>query len=292
MSRETKRTSLICLIGALISLILLSGSLSNLKLHAGTPFPSVDSYYADRQATTPQIQTYSFSALPRLFGLILQLLIIYVLLRLITFVNLKWLLPWLLRLILGLTALFILLLILSYLNFGKTGAPEWILDIAPSPSAGISTTPLERPPSALIWFVAIGFTIAIGLLILKIFAKRAQRSQLEDPLMQQAKNAMQALLAGKEFENIIIQCYLQMTNALQEEFGIERGYQMTTREFQDWLEFKGLPRIPVQNLTKLFEKVRYGKQHFDQLDQKIALDSLGEILQFAERTKDEAPPTK
>jgi hypothetical protein len=164
-----------------------------------------------------------------------------------------------------------------------------MLDIAPSPSAGISTAPLGRPPGALIWFVAIGFTVAIGLLIIKIFAKRAQPSQLEDPLMQQAKNAMQAILAGKEFKNVIIHCYLQMTNALQEEFGIERGHQMTTREFEDWLEFKGLPRIPVHNLTKLFEKVRYGKQHFDQIDEKIALDSLGEILQFAERTKDEGP---
>lgn len=287
MSQATKRTSLVFLFGALISLVVLSGSLSTLKLHAGTPFPGIDSYDGYQQAIPPQIQAYSFPALPRLFGLILLLLILYVLMRLVTFVHLKWLLPWLLRLILGLTAIFILLLILSYLNFGKTGAPEWILEMAPLPSTGISTSPLGRTPNVLIWFVKIGFTAAMGLLIIKIFIKPMRPAQCEDPLVQPVKIAMQALRAGKEFENVIIHCYFQMANALQEELGIERSHQMTAREFQEWLEFKGLPRIPVQSLTTLFEKARYGKQRFDPCDEKLALDSLGEIIHFAERAKDE-----
>jgi hypothetical protein len=288
MSQEAKRTSLLFLFGALISLVLLSGGLSNLKLHPGTPFPGVDSYYTDGPAAATQIQAYSFTALPGLFGLILLLLTIYVLIRLVALVNLKWLLPWIFKFILALTALFVFLIILSYLNFWSAGAPEWMLEIAPSPSTGISTSLLGRPPSALIWFVIIGFTLAIGLLIIKVFTNQMQLSKLEDPLVQQAKNAMKALQAGGDFRNVIVDCYLQMTNVLQEECGIERSHQMTAREFQDWLEFKGLPRIPMQNLTNLFEKVRYGKQHFDQSDEKIALDSLSEVIQFAERTKDEA----
>jgi len=287
MSQEAKRTSLLFLFGALISLILLSGSLSNLKLYPGSPFPGVDAYYTDGQAAATPIQTYSFTAIPGLFGLILLLLPIYVLIRLVALVNLKWLLPWIFKFILALTALFVFLIILSYLDLGPTGSREWMLEIAPSPSTGISTSPLGRPPSALIWFVTIGFTLAIGLLIIKVFAKQMQLSRLEDPLVQQAKNAMKALQAGGDFKNVIIRCYLQMTKALQEQCGIERSHQMTAREFEDWLEFKGLPRIPMQNLTKLFEKVRYGKQHFDQIDEKIALDSMSEIIRFAERTKDE-----
>ena len=287
MSQEMKHTSLRFLVGALISLVLLSGSLSNLELHPGTPFPGVNSQNIVPQATPQQIQTYSSGALPELFGLILLLLIIYVLIRLITFVNLKWLLPWLFRFILALAAFFVLLLILSSLNLGPTGAPEWMLEIVPSPSIGISTSPLGRPPSALIWFVTIGFTLGIGLLIIRFFTKQMQVSKLEDPLVQQAKNAMKALQAGGDFRNVIVDCYLQMTNVLQEECGIERSHQMTAREFQDWLEFKGLPRIPMQNLTNLFEKVRYGKQQFDQSDEKIALDSLSEVIRFAERINDE-----
>ena len=289
MSQMKKRRSLLLLGGVLISFVLLSGSLSNLELHAGTPFPSAISQDMAQQAASQQIQTYSFTLLPGFFGLILLLLMIYVLVSLITFVNLKWLLRWLFRFILVLSALFVALMILSYLNFGPTGASEWMLEVVSSPSVGISTSPLGRPPREFIWFVAIGFILATGLFIIRIFRRQVQPSHIEDPLLQQAKNAIQALRAGKDFKNVIIQCYLQMTNALQEERGIERNNDMTAREFQDWLEFKGWPRVPVQNLTDLFEKVRYGRQDLGETDEKIALHSLSEIIQFAERIKDEAP---
>jgi hypothetical protein len=99
---------------------------------------------------------------------------------------------------------------------------------------------------------------------------------------------MESLRAGRDFKNAIIHCYLEMTKALQEERGIERNHDMTAREFQDWLELKGWPRAPVEKLTDLFEKVRYGQQHLGENDEKIALASLNEIVQFVERTKDEA----
>jgi hypothetical protein len=286
MSQEIKRNSLLFLVLALISLVLLSGALSNLELHAGQPFPGADPNHTSQRAVA-QLQTYSFTALPGILGLILSLLIIYVLVSLTAVISLKWLLPWLLKFILGLTVLFVFLIILCYLNIGSTGASEWILDIVPSTSSGISTSPLGQPPKEFIWFAGISFALACGLLILKIFRKQLQPSHSEDLLLQQAKNAMQALQSGDDFKNVIIHCYLQMTNTLKEERGIERSHEMTAREFQDWLEFKGLPHIPVQNLTNLFEKVRYGQQHLGENDQKIALDSLREIIQFAERTKDE-----
>jgi hypothetical protein len=209
--------------------------------------------------------------------------------RLIEFVHLKRFLRWLFRFVLALTLLFILFVILSYLNLGPTGASEWLLEIVPSSLVGISTSPLGQPPKALIWLVAIGFVLVAGLSIIKIFYRQLRPASIEDPLLQQAKNAMEALQAGKDFKNTIIRCYLQMTNVLREERGIERNHDMTAHEFQDWLELKGWPRVPVQQLTALFEKVRYGQQHLGENDEKIALDSLNDIIHFAERTKDEAP---
>lgn len=288
MSQATKRTSLLFFLGVLISIVLLAGSLSNLQLHAGTPFPAVDSRDSAQQAASEQIQTYSFTVLPGILGLILLLLIIYVVLSLMGIVNLKSLLRWLLKSILAFTALFVFLMILSYLNLGSTGATEWVLEIAPSPSSGISTSPLGRPPGALIWSVAVISIFIAGLLIIKIFRQPVQSSPAEDALLQQAKDAMQALQAGKDFRNVVIRCYLQMTNTLKEERGIERSHEMTAREFQDWLEFKGLPRVPVQNLTNLFEKVRYGQEDLSGSDEKTALDSLSEIIEFAERARDAA----
>lgn len=283
----TKRRSLLLLGGVLISFVLLSGSLSNLELQAGSSFPGVDSHDVARQAASHQVQTYSFTALPGIFGLILLLLIVYVLIRLIAFVNLKRFLRWLFRFILALTLLFILLIIIFYLNFGPTGDSEWLLEIVLSPSGGVSTSPLGRPPAGLLWFVAIGFILAIGWFIFKIFGQRVQPSPIEDSVLCQAKNAMEALQAGRDFKNAIIRCYLEMTKALREERGIERNHDMTAREFQDWLELKGWPRVPVEKLTYLFEKVRYGQQHLGENDEKIALDSLNEIIQFVEGTQDE-----
>lgn len=288
MSQMMKLRSLLLFGGVLISVVLLSGSLSNLELHAGSFFPGVDSPYVAQQAASQQVQTYSFTALPGIFGLILLLLIVYVLIRLIAFVNLKRFLRWLFRFILALSILFILLVILAYLNFGPTGASVWLLEIALSPSDGVSTSPLGQPPERLIWFVAVGFILATGWFIVKIFGQKVQPSHIEDSVLCQAKNAIESLRAGRDFKNAIIHCYLEMTKALQEERGIERNDDMTAREFQDWLELKGWPRVPVEKLTDLFEKVRYGQQHLGENDEKIALDSLNEIIQFVEGTQDEA----
>ncbi len=284
-----KRRSLFLLGGVLVSIILLSGSLSNLELQAGSPFPDINSHYTASQPTPQQLQAHSFTSLPAFVGLVLLLAIIYVLMRLTALVKLKQLLRWFLRFILALIALFTLLLILSYLNLGPTGASEWILEIAPSSSKGISTSPLGRPPVGLIWFVAMGFVLIVGWIIARVFKWQGQSPHTEAALLQQAKNAMEALRGGRDLKNVIVDCYLQMMNILREEHGIERNSDMTTREFQDWLELKGWPSIPVQELTSLFERVRYGKQHLSESDEKIAHNSLSEIVRFAERAKDEAP---
>jgi hypothetical protein len=288
MSQETKRTSLLFLVGALIAVVLLSGSLSNLALHAGTPFPGVDTHETAPQTSSEQFPAYSLPVLPGILGLILLLLIVYVLISLISFINLKWLLRWLFRAILALTGLFVFLLILSYLNLGQTGASEWMVEIAPASSSPIATSPLGRPPGAFVWSVALAFLLVAGFFLIRIFRQPARSSEADDRLLQQAKSAMQALRAGDDFRSVIIRCYLQMMNTLQEEQGIERSREMTTREFRDWLEYKGLPPRPVQKLTELFEKVRYGKEPLAENDEKIALDSLSEIVAFAERTKDAA----
>ena len=289
MSEATKRTSLLFLFGTLISVILLAGSLSNLSLRTGTPFPGVDSSPAVPPSPSEPVQAYPLPVLPGILGLILLLLIVYILVSLISFLDLKWLQRWLGRFILAFTGLFFFLLLLSYVDLGPSGASEWVLDIAPAPSSGMTTSPLGRPPGAFVWLAAITFMLVIGLLVMMIFRQPAQPSEAKDRLVQQAKNAMQALRAGDDLRSVILRCYVEMMKTLQEERGIERSHEMTTREFQDWLEFNGLPPLPVQNLTALFEKVRYGQDPLGESDEKLAQASLREIVQFAERTKDAVP---
>jgi hypothetical protein len=111
--------------------------------------------------------------------------------------------------------------------------------------------------------------------------KRWQSSKtIEDELLQEAEEAVNALKAGADLRNVILRCYFQMTHLLQEEQGIERDHTMTVQEFERWLENLGFPSIPLIQLTSLFEKVRYGKQEMSDHDERIAIDSLNEIIQF------------
>jgi len=76
-----------------------------------------------------------------------------------------------------------------------------------------------------------------------------------------------------------------MTHALQEEQGMERNDSMTVREFEGWLDGKGVPRVPVRQLTYLFEKVRYGNQQMSENDKKMGMESLNEIIKYCRRKR-------
>jgi len=95
------------------------------------------------------------------------------------------------------------------------------------------------------------------------------------------KEKVAALKKGLDFKNVIVQCYQQMSAALQKEQGIELEDTMTAREFEHLLEAKGLPRDPVHQLTQLFEAARYSLQQFTPADEQKAFDCLSVIVQFS-----------
>jgi hypothetical protein len=120
----------------------------------------------------------------------------------------------------------------------------------------------------------------MGWLAIKVFKRWIFPAKIEDQLLLEAEDAVNALEAGVDLRNVIVRCYLQMSRLLQEEQGIERSYDMTAREFEDWLEYKGFPTTPVHQLTCLFEKVRYGKGQMSDNNENKAIESLNEIIQF------------
>ena len=279
MTQKTKKIGLLFLAGALVSIILLATSLSNLQLQSGTPFPG--GVNSDNEvlpvAPLSPIQTYSFPLLRGIFALICLILIIDVAARLIVLVNIKRILQLAL-------ALVILLIIVYMIPRVTPGQPAYIpngsSEIITPPSFNSSVTPLGRPPQILVQFVIIGIVLGIGLLA-SMAVKRWQSSKkVEDELLQEAEEAVNALKAGKDLRNVILRCYLQMTRSLQEEQGIERDHTMTVQEFEGWLGNLGFPTIPLRQLTSLFERVRYGKQEMSHNDEQIALDSLNKIIQF------------
>jgi len=285
MTQKTKRISLIFLSGAVVSLILLAASLSNLELHSGTPFPgggNSDNAILSVEALSA-IQTPFFLILQGVLALIFLLLLIYVTARLIVFVNLKIVLQSVLVMVLLLTIVYMM----PFTTIGQSAVfPNEYSEIKPPPSLAYPVSPLGQPPQILIWLVIIGFVLGMSLPAIKIVKQWLKPAEIDDPLLQGAENAVNALNTGEGLRNVIIRCYLQMTRSLQEEQGIERNYTMTVREFEGWLEIKGFPTVPVHQLSCLFEKVRYGNQPTSYNDEEIAIESLNEIIHFCRSVKD------
>jgi hypothetical protein len=76
-------------------------------------------------------------------------------------------------------------------------------------------------------------------------------------LAREAEQAVQALQAGQELKDTVMNCYLKMNRLLQQQRGIHREKTMTPREFESYLAEIGLKSDHIRRLTRLFEQVRY-----------------------------------
>lgn len=286
MTQHTKQISLIFLSGALVSLILLAASLSNLQLHSGTTF--LDGGNSDNTLLSvdalPSLQTHISPILQGFLALLFLILLVYVTARLIVFVNLKIVLQSVLVMVILLTIVYIM----PRTTLGQsTIFPGEYSEITTPPAFTYPFTPLGEPPQILIWLVIIGLGLGMSLSTIKIVKQRLGQTHIEDELLQGAENAVNSLKAGMDLRNVIMGCYFQMTRSLQEEQGIERDFTMTVREFEHRLGYMGFPTVPVHQLTSLFERARYSNQPMRNNDEEIAIECLNEIIKFFRREKDQ-----
>ena len=285
MTQHTKRITLLLFIGTLVSLILLSASLSNMQLRAGSPFP--DSGKSDEEfqfyiGPTP-LQSHPFIILQGIFALIFLMLMIYVPARLIALITIKKIAQLLFILLVSL----VMVIAISYIPFDlPAGLPDDSFGISNYLPANSPGSPLGKPPQGLVLVVLIIFLLGVGLLIFKTLKLWLRPTRVKEQLLHEAETAVVAIKAGGDFRNVILHCYLQMTNILREEQKIVRRYNMTAREFEDWLESKGYPTVPVHRLTRLFEKVRYGTMPTMKEDEKTAVESLNEFIRFCRGERD------
>ena len=284
MTQRKKHIGLLLLTGALISLVLLASSLSNFRIQSGTSLSFADNSDEDILTVEElwQVQTYFFSILKGILALIFLILLIFVVARLIVLVNIKIIL-------LSVLVMGILLAIVYLIPATTPGQsavfPNESLDIATPTPYTYPVATLGRPPQILFWLVIIGIVLGLSLPAIKLVKDKLGRTLLEDELLQEAENAVHALQVGMDFRNVIMRCYMQMARSLQEELGIERNFSMTVREFEDWLEYLGFPTVPVHQLITLFEKVRYGEHDSSDDDEKNAIESLNEIIDFCRTEK-------
>jgi Domain of unknown function (DUF4129) len=280
MPQNTKHITLLLFLGSLIALILLSASLSNLQPKAGDPFPGASGAGVGVQSifnSPTSTKTYSLALVKGLFSLIFLILLIYVPIKFIGLITVKRML----QLLFGLFVSLGLVLLISFIRVdGSAYLPGDSLGITPPFSFDVHVTPLGSPPQGLVQFVMIVFVFGAGLLIFKILKLWPHPIRVTDQLLQQAESAVEAIKLGRNLNNVILHCYLQMTDLLKDEQGIERNSNMTVQEFEVWLESKGFPATPVRQLTSLFEKARYGALQTLETDEDTAVDSLNEIIRF------------
>lgn len=154
---------------------------------------------------------------------------------------------------------------------------EDLAGIQAPPGYSYNIAPIGNPPVNLFWFVTAGLLLGAILLGAWLLYQTFRRSRMENPLVSEVNAALQAIEEGCDLRNVVIHCYLQMARIVKEEQGIEREDSVTAREFENLLEARGIPAIPIRQLTRLFEKVRYGSKTPDAQDELAAKECLSAI---------------
>jgi len=282
MSEDAKRKRLLFLVLAASLLILVAAALPQLEFQPGIPLPKWDGGAGPSSIESqPDVSIRISTLLIALLEVVGILVLVYSVYKLLKGVPWKEILGPALRIaVLAMVAIVILFALANLHVTSEPLAPEVL-----PPVLQREGPPLGSPPAILIWLVWIGLGVMIIALGVWARNRRTQNLHTGDPVELEAERAMQALKKGQDFKNVIVQCYRQMSAALQKEQGIELADTMTAREFERLLEAKGLPRDPVHQLTQLFEAARYSLRQFTPADEQSAFDCLSAIVQFSRERK-------
>jgi hypothetical protein len=268
------------------TLFLLAASLNNLEFRPG------QSFVLPQQPEAPIANRFiGFPAF--LFDLFLLLLGIAVLVSLVVLLRS----PKDRRLLLKNVGQMLLLAAIMLL-FSSLYKPEEESEVqttpqarAPSPVSGLSevvessgTPPMATlaPPAVPGW---VRFAVTLGIVLLAAalgyWVWRLVHKPKEE-LQEITRSALGDLLAGRNWEDVVIRCYADMSVTVSRRRGVWRHQAMTPREFAMRLEQLGLPAHSVGRLTRLFEQARYSAHQSTPNQVQEATDCLAEIMQAME----------
>jgi len=152
-----------------------------------------------------------------------------------------------------------------------------------TPSSGeLVFSAISEPPSFLIWIVGIGFIVIVVMIFVVFLSRTNEVKKVADPLLLTVDKTLSLLNDGNNFQNVIFDCYSQMIEVMKEEFNINQDASVTANEFKELLIRRGLPVVPVNQITSLFEKIRYGSKSILPEDEKNAINCLLEIKLYCQ----------
>ena len=165
-----------------------------------------------------------------------------------------------------------------------------IFGVGNAPASQDTTVPLpafEPPQVSPTFSYMISFAVALAwLAVIWVLYRGWQRYlSIKDkkPLGEIAKiarSSLNDLNAGRNSSDVIINCYLRMSDVVSDKRHLHREAAMTPHEFALHLEQAGLPGDALTRLTRLFEGVRYGARKSGPQDVNEAVSCLTTILHY------------
>jgi hypothetical protein len=176
-------------------------------------------------------------------------------------------------------------------NFAPSETENVLNTVEPAPQSSMGNVPgLDdefAPPQVDPWVqfaVSFGVALAVlavgGWLAFRLTAKKPQGGVSLDEIAAIARRTVRDLESGQDWDEVIIQCYIRMSEAVSEKRGVYRQSAMTPLEFASKLEKAGLPGEAVRTLTNLFDEVRYGARQADQQKRDLAIAAMNAILSY------------
>ena len=96
-----------------------------------------------------------------------------------------------------------------------------------------------------------------------------------------AESAIREIEAGSDLQDVVLRAYRDMSRILQKRANLAEQHlrELTAREFEEQLEKIGVESEYVTQLTRLFERVRYGEHAADETERRESLTCLQAIEQ-------------
>ena len=164
--------------------------------------------------------------------------------------------------------------------FGGGEAPPCQDTVVPMPV-------FEPPQVSPAFSYLISFAIALVWLLVIWLLYRGWKRYVSlntkkplDEIAKIARSSLNDLTSGRNSSDVIINCYLRMSDVVSSTRHLYRNTAMTPNEFALHLEQAGLPGDAVTRLTRLFEGVRYGDRKSGPQDINEAVSCLKTILHY------------
>jgi hypothetical protein len=292
MSRDKKLRLLGLLSLAVAALIVLVGGLTELELGPGEAFPmrlllpgESDGSPSPGGLSTLLVPSYEFGIM-LVVGLFVGVILLWIVVFILRPEARRWMVT---RFI----SYFVLLLLLTLLfNFvqrsmladqteaGQVETPDLFGLLGQGEEAPLAPAFISHPP----WWVAPAITLALLALLLGLawllWQHRPQgHAGPVERVVQEAQHAVEQIRRGSDLKDTIMRCYHEMNLVLSEQRGIQRQTAMTPREFELYLGQIGLKNEHIRQLTRLFERVRYGATRPGEREEQEAVACLTAIVE-------------